>query len=671
MADSKKASLRIGVDSGGTFTDFVIHSRGQLVVKKLPSTPHDPAEAILSGLAEFCSKERATVIHGTTVGTNALLEKKGGRIAFITTRGFEDIIFIGRQTRKHLYNLKGEDRTYLLPPRLCFGLEERILASGQVEKPLVKGDVDRIIRFLKKEKVEAVAVCLLHSYANPVHELALADRLEQAGFRVSVSSSLLPEHREFERASTTVINAYLLPVMDRYLEKLETRLSGAELKIMQSNEGYISAGRARQEPIRTILSGPTGGVVGAYHLARAAGFRKVISFDMGGTSTDVSLVDGRIKRSTENLVGDYPVRLPMVDVHSVGAGGGSVVYVDKGGLLRVGPRSVGANPGPACYGLGDIPAVTDANLCLGRLDPEFFLGGRMKIYPERSQKALEAVARKIGRSLVETALGVVDIANASMEKAIRVISVERGYDPRQFSLVSFGGAGGLHAVEMAEHLRIPRVIIPRLAGVLSALGLLLADAVKDYSRSFIRLAQKTDPVELEKAFNQMAEQAVADMAEDGFDPAEVLVERQLDLRYLGQSHELSIPYRPGAFHNFSYINEFHRQHRRLFSYYHQHRPVEIVNLRIRAIARAPRVKLQTCERSPEVPAAARLKKQGLYYGREKYQVEVLDRSRLLAGNRIPGPCLILDAESTTFIPPGYLAETDEYLNLIIEKTGTK
>ncbi|MGQ9801565.1 MAG: hydantoinase/oxoprolinase family protein [Candidatus Saccharicenans sp.] len=671
MADSKKIGLRIGVDSGGTFTDFVIYSRGRLIVKKLPSTPHDPAEAILSGLAEFCSGQKATVIHGTTVGTNALLEKKGGRIAFITTRGFEDIIFIGRQTRKYLYNLKGEERTYLLPPRLCFGLEERIQASGQVEKPLVKADLDKIINLLKKEKAEAVAVCLLHSYANPVHELKVAERLKQAGFRVSASSSLLPEHREFERASTTVINAYLLPVMDRYLEKLETGLSGSELKIMQSNEGYISSGRARQEPIRTILSGPTGGAVGAYHLARAAGFRKVISFDMGGTSTDVSLIDGRIKRSNENLVGDFPVRLPMVDVHSVGAGGGSVVYVDKGGLLRVGPQSVGANPGPACYGLGDIPAVTDANLCLGRLDPEFFLGGRMKIYPERSQKALEAIARKIGRSLVETALGVVDIANASMEKAIRVISVERGYDPRQFTLVSFGGAGGLHAVEMAEHLRIPRVIIPRLAGVLSALGLLMADAVKDYSRSFLHLAQKTDPAELEKAFNQMTEQAAADLAEDGFDAAEVLMERQLDLRYQGQSHELSIPYRPGAFHNFSYLNEFHRQHRRLFSYHHQHRPVEIVNLRIRAVARASRVKLQSYERGPEVSPAARLKKQWLYYGREKYQVEVLDRSRLLAGNRIPGPGLILDAESATFIPPGYLAETDDYLNLIIEKTGTR
>ncbi|MCX8160435.1 MAG: hydantoinase/oxoprolinase family protein [Candidatus Saccharicenans sp.] len=669
MAKTRKTDLRIGIDSGGTFTDFVIYSGGRLTVRKVPSTPADPSEAILKGLADFLPASRALIIHGTTVGTNALLEKKGGRIAFITTAGFEDIIFIGRQTRKHLYSLKGEERSHIISPGLCFGLEERIQAGGRVEKPFQKKDLDRIIGILKKEKVEAVAVCLLHSYANPEHERAVADKLRQAGFKVSSSSSLMPEYREFERASTTVINAYLLPVMDRYLGQLQEKMSGAQLKVMQSNEGYISAERARQEPIKTILSGPTGGVVGAYHLARSAGFRKVISFDMGGTSTDVSLIDGRIKMSTENLVGDFPVRLPMVDVHSVGAGGGSIVYVDKGGLLRVGPESVGANPGPACYGLGDIPAVTDANLCLGRLDPEFFLGGRMKIYPERSRKALETVARKIGRSLIETALGVVAIANASMEKAIRVISVERGYDPRQFSLVSFGGAGGLHAVEIAKHLRIPRVIIPRFAGVLSALGLLLADSVKDYSRSLIRLAQKTDPEELERAFAEMAGQALAEMAEDGFNPDEVLIERHLDLRYLGQSHELTIPYRSGAFHKFSYLNEFHRQHRRLFSYYHQHRPVEIVNLRVRAVAKAPKVKLRPYQEGPEIPDSARIKKQWLYYEKDKYQVEVIDRSRLLAGNRLPGPVLIVDAESTTFVPPGQVATTDRFLNLIIERAS--
>jgi N-methylhydantoinase A/oxoprolinase/acetone carboxylase beta subunit len=659
--------LRIGVDSGGTFTDIVVLTDGQLRVKKVLSTPYDPSIAIYEGLKEFIGNGQVFIIHGTTVGTNALLEKKGGKIALLTTRGFEEVIFIGRQTRKKLYSLKGEERSYLLSPSLCFGLDERILASGKVEKALDIKDLESVIRVLKKEKVEAVAVCLLHSYANPRHEALVAQELSRSGLEASVSSSLLPEHREYERTSTTVINAYLMPVIDSYLSALGKKLVGSALKIMQSNEGYISAEKARLEPIKTILSGPTGGVVGAWHLARLSGFRSVISFDMGGTSTDVSLINGRIRRSMENVVGDFPVRLPMVDVHSVGAGGGSVVYVDEGGLLRVGPQSVGANPGPACYGNGDIPAVTDANVYLGRLDPEFFLGGKMKIYPEKSQKALERIARKIGKSLTETALGVVDIANASMEKAIRVISVERGYDPRNFALISFGGAGGLHAVEMAEHLRIPKVIVPRFAGVLSALGLLMADSIKDYSRSFIRQAQRTDPEDLKKIFNEMEKQALKEMAEDGFSPEDILLEPQLDLRYLGQSYELTVPFRSGSFHNYSYINDFHRQHRRLFSYHHQHRPVEIVNLRVKAVAKAKKVKLASFELNPEIPKKARPKKQWLFYHNEKYQADVYNRSELLTGNSISGPALIVDGESTAFLPPGYKASVDSYLNLIIEK----
>jgi len=671
LSRNKKLGLRIGVDSGGTFTDFVIHHEGQIRIKKIPSTPQDPSAAILEGLSEFLVQPGSFIIHGTTVGTNALLEKKGGRTAFLTTQGFEDIIFIGRQTRRNLYSLKGEIRNFLVEPSLCFGLKERVLASGLVEQPLDQSGLEKVIGTLKNKRAEAVAVCLLHSYLNPVHENLIARKLIETGFKVSVSSALLPEHREYERALTTVINAYLLPVMDHYISSLQSKMSQATLKIMQSNEGYISAEKARLEPIKTILSGPTGGVVGAWNLAKAAGFRNVISFDMGGTSTDVSLIDGQIKRSTENRIGEFPIRLPMVDVHSVGAGGGSVVYVDRGGLLRVGPQSVGANPGPACYGVGDIPSVTDANICLGRLDPEFFLGGRMKIYPDKSRKALEKIARKIRRNLVETALGVVEIANASMEKAIRVISVERGYDPRNFTLISFGGAGGLHAVEMAEHLRIPRVIVPRHAGVLSALGLLLADSIKDYSRSYLKLAQNTDPEQLEKAFEEIEHQALDEMAEDGFSPSEVLLERHLDLRYLGQSHELTVPYRFGPFHRYSYLNEFHRQHRRLYSYHHQHRPVEIVNLRIKAIARTPKVSLKTFECCPEIPVRARIKKQQFYYGRQKLEMTVYNRSELRAGNRIVGPALMVDEESTTFLPPGYFARTDDYLNLIIEKLEAK
>ena len=666
----KNYKTRIGVDSGGTFTDIVALVDGKLHVRKIPSTPGNPSTSIYEGLKEFVEKGPVFIIHGTTVGTNALLEKKGGKIALLTTKGYEDIIFIGRQTRKELYSLRSQSPGYLLASSLCFGLEERILASGKVERALEIKDLDPIIKILKKVKTEAVAICLLHSYVNPRHEIMLHEKLAKHGLVTSVSSSLLREHREYERTSATTINAYLIPVMNRYLASLERKLAGAELKIMQSNEGYISAEKARLEPIKTILSGPTGGVVGSWHLARLAGFKNVISFDMGGTSTDVSLINGNIRRSTENLIGDLPVRLPMVDVHSVGAGGGSVIHIDEGGLLRVGPQSVGAHPGPACYGVGDEPAVTDANVYLGRLDPEFFLGGRMKIYPEKSRKALERIARRIGRNLTETALGVIDIANASMEKAIRVISVERGYDPRCFSLISFGGAGGLHAVEMAKHLRIPRVIVPRFAGVLSALGLLMADSIKDYSRSFIKLAQRTEPEELERVFSEMEDNALKEMSEDGFSPQEVLVERHLDLRYQGQSYELTVPYRGGPFHKYGYLNDFHRQHRRLFSYHHQHRPVEIVNLRIKAIARVKKIRLESFELNPEIPKKARVKKQWLYCQNKKYRADVYHRSELIAGNQVFGPALIVDAESTTFLPPGYGAKVDAYLNLLIEKRGT-
>ncbi|MGB9835880.1 MAG: hydantoinase/oxoprolinase family protein [Candidatus Saccharicenans sp.] len=667
MKGKSKRLLRIGVDSGGTFTDVVISDGRKLVVRKVPSTPHDPSAAVYEALLDLLQGQKHMIIHGTTVGTNALLENKGGKVALLTTRGFEDVFFIGRQTRKELYRLEAEPKKPLLSPSLCFGLTERIMAGGQVEIPLEEKELERIIKILKKEQVQAVAVCFLHSYINPKHEQLAEQKLAEVGLTVTSSSSLMPEYREFERTATTVINAYLMPVMNGYLWKLEDRLRGTNLKIMQSNEGYISAERARREPIRTILSGPAGGVLGAWYLSKLAGFKNVISFDMGGTSTDVSLISGQIKRSVENRIGDFTIRLPMVDVHSVGAGGGSVVYVDQGGLLRVGPQSVGAYPGPACYGNDDLPAVTDANVVLGRLDPDFFLGGRMKIYPERSRRALERIARKIGRGLVETALGVIDIANANMEKAIRVISVERGYDPRNFSLVSFGGAGGLHAVPMAEHLKIPRVIVPRLAGVLSAFGLLMADEVKDYSKSFIQLAQKTLPEQLERMFVELETRARQEMLDDGYAEKVLRFERYLDLRYLGQSYEITVPYRPNPFNPYSYLNDFHRQHRRLYSYEHLNRPVEIVNLRLKAIGRAKKIKLEKFPFANPVPDKARLKEQWLYLKEGKVRAVVYDREKLLAGNKVVGPALIVDGQSTTFLPPGYEALVDSYLNLVIER----
>jgi N-methylhydantoinase A/oxoprolinase/acetone carboxylase beta subunit len=660
-------AVRIGVDTGGTFTDFVIWKDGRLSNKKVLSTPRNPSLAIIEGLAEFLGPAAVFIVHGTTVATNALLERKGGRIALVTTAGFEDVIFIGRQTRRSLYRLQPEERFFLLPPERVIGARERTLAGGRVETGLSRAEARRIVRKVRETGAEAVAVCFLHSYANAANETVLAEELRRAGMMASVSSRLLPEYREYERASTTAINAYLMPVMDRYLSELDRRIGRAELRIMQSNEGYISPSRARLEPIKTALSGPAGGAVAARELARAAGFARVISFDMGGTSTDVSLIEGGIRRTHESRIGDFPVRLPLIDIHSVGAGGGSIAFRDRGGSLRVGPQSAGADPGPACYGKGDLPTVTDADLFLGRLDAAFFLGGGMAIHPERSRAALGRLARAIGKTPVETALGIVAIANANMEKAIRVISVERGFDPRNFALFSFGGAGGMHAVEMAEHLRLPAVIVPRNAGVLSALGLLMADSIKDYTRSLMRTDAGVSLAELERAFGRLEAEGRADMKEDGFTDRDIRVERSLDCRYLGQSYEITVPFRKAGTPAAAYIDDFHRRHHRLYSYHHADRPVEIVNLRIKAVAVTPKIPLERAPAASSLDPRAPLRRQPITTGRSRREGTVYDRSRLRPGNTVSGPALVIDPESTAYLPPGYLCRVDGFLNLIIRK----
>jgi N-methylhydantoinase A/oxoprolinase/acetone carboxylase beta subunit len=669
MGRTEAEKIRIGVDTGGTFTDFIIWKGGRIDIRKVLSTPRDPSLAILKGLGEFLSRAGAVfVVHGTTVATNALLERKGGRIALVTTAGFEDVLFIGRQTRLRLYSLQPEERFFLLPRRRSFGARERTLASGRVETRISHAEARRLVREIRKSGAEAVAVCLLHSYANPANEDVVAEELQRAGIMSSVSSRLLPEHREFERMSTTAVNAYLMPVMDRYLSGLDRKIGRAELRIMQSNEGYISPARARLEPIKTALSGPAGGAVGARHLAKAAGFPNIISFDMGGTSTDVSLIEGGIRRTHESRVGDFPIRLPLIDIHSVGAGGGSIAFRDRGGSLRVGPESAGADPGPACYGKGEVSTVTDANLLLGRLDPDFFLGGRMRIYPELSRTALSGLARTIGKSAEETALGVIDIANANMEKAIRVISVERGHDPRDFVLFSFGGAGGMHAVEMAAHLRIPTVIVPSNAGVLSAFGLLMADSIKDYTRSLMKTDAEVPLEELERTFAKLEAAGRRDMREDGFADRDILVERSLDCRYVGQSYEITVPYHKSAAAEKAYLAEFHRLHKKLYSYHHAGRDVEIVNLRIKAVAVTPKIPLVRRPKTRNLDPASVLKKQLIITARGVERGTVYDRSRLLPGNAVPGPALVIDPESTTYLPPGYAARVDGFLNLVVRRS---
>jgi N-methylhydantoinase A/oxoprolinase/acetone carboxylase beta subunit len=662
------SDTRIGVDTGGTFTDFVIYSRGVLAIKKILSTPKDPSQAIVEGVKEnLAAAAQALVIHGTTVATNSLLERKGGRIGLITTKGFEDVLFIGRQVRKLLYSLEGEERHPLIPPDNCFGIEERTSAVGNVERKVASAELHSVIRRIKGKRLEAVAVSLINSFANPLNEKIIRRGLEKQGILFSVSSDILPEHREYERTTVAVINAYLMPVMSRYLQSLERTLQNVTLRVMQSNEGYISPETAKTEPIRTALSGPAGGVVGSYHLGKQIGVSKLISFDMGGTSSDVSLIDGEIHRTNESTIGDFPVRLPIIDIHTVGAGGGSIAHVDRGGSLRVGPSSAGADPGPACYGKGNLPTVSDAHVVLGRLVPEFFLGGRMRIYPERSLKAIENLALQIDKSPLETAYGIIQIANANMEKAIRVISIERGFDPRDFALFSFGGAGGMHAVEIAANLRIAKVIVPQNAGVLSAFGLLMADSIKDYSKSLLIEIENISKKELDNHLLELHLRGVEEMKNEGFKEAAVRTYPYLDLRYLGQSYEITIPYRIRGKDLSSLVSAFHRAHRRLYSYHQPERAVEIVNIRTKAVGKAKKIKLAEQPFKDSNPGLAFMKNQPLFFGWEKFETPVFIRERLHPGNEVSGPALVVDRESTTFLPPGYRLEVDGLMNLIIEK----
>lgn len=659
--------VRIGVDTGGTFTDFVIIENGRLATKKILSTPENPSRAILEGLREYLEAGvPLLVIHGTTVATNALLERKGPPVALVTTKGYEDILSIGRQTRRLLYSLKGEDRHPLIPRELCFGLAERTTPGGKVVRPVSPAEVRALAAGLKERGVEAAAVSLINAYAGGANEEAVVRELERYGLLVCASSRLLPEYREFERTSTTAVNAFLMPIMDRYLGSLEAGLDGAALRVMQSNEGYISSREAKKEPIRTALSGPAGGVVGSLELAAAAGFPHIISFDMGGTSTDVSLVDGQIRRTNESVVGDFPIRLPVIDIHSVGAGGGSIAHLDEGGSLRVGPQSAGADPGPACYGRGTEPTVTDANLVLGRIDPDFFLGGRMRIDPERSREAVGRLAARIGKTVLAAAQGIVDIANANMEKAIRVISIERGFDPRVFALFSFGGAGGMHAADLAAALRMKAVLAPENAGVLSAFGLLLADSIKDYSRSILATTDKADRMRIEQLYREMERRGRRDLAADGFADEAMRFERAVDVRYLGQSYEITLPYRPEPPADLAL--RFHAAHEKTYAYRHERGTVEIVTIRLKARGVAAKHRLRkTAPRRGASPGDAVRKTQTIHYAGRSWRSPVYDRTRLTPGLEAAGPALVVDFGSTTFLPPGFILKVDAYRNLIIRK----
>jgi N-methylhydantoinase A/oxoprolinase/acetone carboxylase beta subunit len=654
--------IRVGVDTGGTFTDFVFLGPSGIQIHKVLSTPHDPAQAIVRGLREGGAFQGGfEVIHGSTVATNALLERKGAKLAFLTTAGFEDLLEIGRQTRRELYNIMVEERLPLIERRLCFGVRERTLADGRVEKPADLGQVEGIIRRLKKEGVESVAVCFLHSYANPANEEKVCNKLREMGFLFSASHRVLREYREYERASTTAINAYVAPIMERYLGSLEKALSPNPVRIMQSNGGFVTARSAARNPVCTILSGPAGGVVGAKEVAAAAGFPRIISFDMGGTSTDVSLCAGDISLTTESTINDLPLRLPIIDIHTVGSGGGSIAVRDAGGALRVGPQSAGADPGPVCYGKGEEVTVTDANLLLGRLDPDRFLGGTMPLFPDRSQRALKRFASRLNLDPYALAEGIIRVADATMERAIRVISVERGFDTRDFALLSFGGAGGMHACSLAQKLRIPTVIVPKNAGVLSALGMLLSDTVKDHSLSILRPGDEIFASEFNRLFRPLLGKASQDLREEGFAESQIKLVRLLDVRYVGQSYELTVPYSPG------FRGDFHRLHLRRYGYADEERPVEVVNLRVKAVGVTKKPRLAEVESKGKDPKPARIGRRAMRFDGRTYEADIFDRSKLGAGNIFSGPALILDYESTAVLPPRFVCSVDRFGNLIMRQ----
>jgi len=657
-----ETSCILGVDTGGTFTDFLLWDGENVRVFKRPSTPADPAIAIVAGLREtgFAPDE---VVHGSTVATNAVLERRGAATAFVTTRGFRDAIVIGRQARPDIYALEPTRPEPLVPEERRFEADERVTAGGVVLKPLLREEAERVADAVARSGAESVAVCLLFSFAHPEHERLLAEALAARGLAVSASVDVLPEYREYERMSTTTINAYVAPVMTRYLQQLERQLSSMgvrRLRVMQSDGGSISAASAGALACRTVLSGPAGGVAGAVAVGTAAGYANLITFDMGGTSTDVSLVPGRVLYRTDLTIDGLPVRTPAVDIHTVGAGGGSIAFVDAGGALRVGPESAGADPGPACYGRGDRPTVTDAQLVLGRLQPDAFLGGRMTIDVEAARRAIRSLGEAAG-DLDALAAAIVRVANANMERAIRVVSVERGYDPRDFALLAFGGAGPLHSCDLAESLGIPRVIVPPHPGVLSAFGMVVADITRDYVEPILQRLDAPANVAamVLAAFARMEERGRTELRALG-ERGEPMVERSLDMRYAGQSYEVEVaapnddPAGWGA--------AFHAAHQARYGHSHPGRGVEIVNARVRLRlpgARAARERLPESGAPPEPLRYARV-----WFGHRR-RTPIYARETLAPGARIAGPAIVVQMDTTTVVNPGWTAESDAHGNLIL------
>lgn len=692
--------IRIGIDIGGTFTDFVVFDSksGKLHSYKTTTTPENPSNAVLNGLKEIQKKfdfgtgqAQFFVMHGSTIATNALLERKGAVTALITTKGFKDVIQIGRQNRPSLYEFDFDPALPLIPDQLRFEVDERVDSKGNIIKPLNCSHLDSLISILKSLKVESVAVCLLFSFTNSTHEKAISKQLlekaesapSNCSFFVSPSFEVLPEYREYERTSTTVINAYVSPIMERYLSRLDrsvpqvvgVRSSGAvRLRVMQSNGGIISIKEAQRFGVRCILSGPAGGVTAAQFIAKnlldrvdgvdsgsKGSNKKIITFDMGGTSTDVALIDGSPILTTESTIAGYPIGIPVLDIQTIGAGGGSIARLDAGGALRVGPQSAGADPGPACYGLGNLPTVTDAHLVLGRMMEGEFLGGRKKLDKSRSIQALSKLGNALGLSPTQTALGVIEVANIHMERALRIISVERGHDPRDFVLLSFGGAGGLHAADLARRLSIPNVIISPMAATLSAFGMLVADVIKDYSQT-VMLPGDTPSSRIIEALENLVQRGIPEVLAEGVLREQISIERSLDMRYQGQSYELSIPFTE------SIVDRFHQIHRQWYGYDRPNAAIEIVNVRVRFIGylTPPTFLRQPVKGSN--PQQAFMRTQPVIIGTDdKWQdIRFYQGEKLSPGDQLSGPAIVAREDTSVYLSPVDSAMVDGFFNLVVK-----
>jgi N-methylhydantoinase A len=654
---------RLGIDVGGTFTDLVALVEGGLITAKVPTTPRNQARGVVAALESVqpAMGDVASFIHGSTVATNALLERRGARTALVTTSGFRDVIEIGRQNRPALYDLTRDRPAALVPRALRFTVQERMGPDG-VLIPLDEGSLRAAVDACREAGVEAVAVCLLFGFLHPQHEQRVGQALREAlpGVQVSLSSEVLPELREYERCSTTVCNSYLAPRLGAYLKRLADEVEALGLPsplVMQSSGGAAEIGTAAAHAVGCLLSGPAGGVVGAAWVAGLSGYRDLLTFDMGGTSTDVApVLDGTVQTTTESVVAGVPVKLPMVDVHTVSAGGGSIAWVDAGGALRVGPGSAGADPGPAAYGRGGKePTVTDANLYLGYLPDGAELGGEVRLDRGQAEAALGRVGAQLGLDCEETARGIVRVADAEMLRALRVISIERGLDPRELTLVAFGGAGGLHACSLAEELDIGRILVPLAAGVLSALGLAISDVRRDQVHPLLSELDTADRADVEARFAGLE----ADVSGRLGDDARLSLARLADLRYQGQSFELTVE--AGLFEELA--ARFHAEHERRYGYRMEDEVVELVNLRL--VATVPREKPDLHE-GPARRGSHPTRRSACFDGGWR-EIDVHDRAALGLGGELHGPAVVEFAESTLLVRPGWWARVDDVGTLVLER----